>query len=397
MGILDGVEHTFSAVIGGVEHWAGDLGTLIDHAVSQLESFGIAAYGDIRLLVEYLIKLGEDPVSVLSRLGSHISSIGGDVVSTLEEIAHGVLTYGLIEFLKMKVEQALTPVKDLLEQNIIRGQMVADVHRTTLDTMQAKLTLLTSGSASSGMAWQGQSVEAMSASFADISTFINQLSDQIQHDGTQARLNQAFIQILEGIGIIAAGLAIIDIFLAIASAVVVVATAGVGALPVGAIDAGVLAAQLDFLLALVAADCLIWLIGTLAIYVAHHVIPHTTTTPITGPQGGTILQAHAGDLPLNPGTAVPGGRIYIPPKKGRGKPFSNPQGKGYVDDKGNIWEWAQDQHGGEHWDVQHPDGSHTNVAPNGKVIGKDNFPNNDSLVPEKQGGKNSGGKPGGKP
>ncbi len=289
MGILDGVEHTFSAVIGGVEHWAGDLGTLIDHAVSQLESFGIAAYGDIRLLVEYLIKLGEDPVSVLSRLGSHISSIGGDVVSTLEEIAHGVLTYGLIEFLKMKVEQALTPVKDLLEQNIIRGQMVADVHRTTLDTMQAKLTLLTSGSASSGMAWQGQSVEAMSASFADISTFINQLSDQIQHDGTQARLNQAFIQILEGIGIIAAGLAIIDIFLAIASAVVVVATAGVGALPVGAIDAGVLAAQLDFLLALVAADCLIWLIGTLAIYVAHHVILHTTTIPITRPIGSGKL------------------------------------------------------------------------------------------------------------
>jgi hypothetical protein len=53
------------------------------------------------------------------------------------------------------------------------------------------------------------------------------------------------------------------------------------------------------------------------------------------------------------------------------------KGGGYVDQDGNVWEWAPpgQQHGGPHWDVQHPDGSHTNVAPDGTVIGKDNFPN----------------------
>ena len=30
-------------------------------------------------------------------------------------------------------------------------------------------------------------------------------------------------------------------------------------------------------------------------------------------------------------------------------------------------------HGGEHWDVQHRNGQHTNVRPNGDVIGKDYF------------------------
>ncbi len=69
-----------------------------------------------------------------------------------------------------------------------------------------------------------------------------------------------------------------------------------------------------------------------------------------------------------------GTRTYTPPKqKGNPPIVSNPQGKGYVDKDGNIWEWAQDQHGGPHWDVQHPDGSHTNVFPNGNVVGDDNF------------------------
>jgi hypothetical protein len=67
---------------------------------------------------------------------------------------------------------------------------------------------------------------------------------------------------------------------------------------------------------------------------------------------------------------------YSPPKQGRGNPV-RVKGGGFVDQDGNVWEWARpgQQHGGPHWDVQHPDGSHTNVAPDGTVIGKDNFPN----------------------
>ena len=79
---------------------------------------------------------------------------------------------------------------------------------------------------------------------------------------------------------------------------------------------------------------------------------------------------HADQLPTG------GQRPYSPPKSGRGYPVRT-KGGGYVDQNGNRWEWAPpgQQHGGPHWDVQHPDGSHTNVAPDGTVIGKDNFPN----------------------
>jgi hypothetical protein len=66
---------------------------------------------------------------------------------------------------------------------------------------------------------------------------------------------------------------------------------------------------------------------------------------------------------------------YVPPKqKGSTDPVRK-KGGGFVDKYGNTWEWAKDQHGGPHWDVQHPNGSHTNVAPDGTIIGPDNFPN----------------------
>jgi RHS repeat-associated protein len=82
--------------------------------------------------------------------------------------------------------------------------------------------------------------------------------------------------------------------------------------------------------------------------------------------------------PKHPASELPtgGSRPYRPPKQ-RGNPevVKNPGGKGWVDEYDNVWEWAHDQHGGPHWDVQHDDGSHTNVTPEGEVIGEDNFPN----------------------
>jgi Bacterial toxin 37 len=99
--------------------------------------------------------------------------------------------------------------------------------------------------------------------------------------------------------------------------------------------------------------------------------------PTPNPQPGAAPEwrwpasagSHADQLPTS------GERPYSPPKKGRGKPFRVKGG--YEDEDGNIWEWAPTggQHGGPHWDVQHKDGSHTNVAPDGTVIGEDNFPN----------------------
>ena len=63
-----------------------------------------------------------------------------------------------------------------------------------------------------------------------------------------------------------------------------------------------------------------------------------------------------------------GDRPYVPSDyKGAPEVVPNPEGKGFVDEDGNVWEWSRDPHGGPHWDVQHPDGSHTNVFPDGRV------------------------------
>lgn len=101
-------------------------------------------------------------------------------------------------------------------------------------------------------------------------------------------------------------------------------------------------------------------------------VPTPNPQPEPAPQWRWPASAgnHADQLPTG------GDRPYSPPKQGRGNPV-RVRGGGFVDEDGNVWEWAPpgQQHGGPHWDVQHPDGSHTNVAPDGTVIGKDNFPN----------------------
>ena len=68
-------------------------------------------------------------------------------------------------------------------------------------------------------------------------------------------------------------------------------------------------------------------------------------------------------------------RSYVPPKTGHGKPVKvSGERYGWIDCDDNIWEWAKDQHAGPHWDVQHPDGSRTNVTEDGVVThGDDNF------------------------
>ena len=86
----------------------------------------------------------------------------------------------------------------------------------------------------------------------------------------------------------------------------------------------------------------------------------------------------------NPANSLPtgGDHPYVPPRQ-PGSPeivrwTRGGEGRyrvgGFEDIHGNRWEWAHDQHAGPHWDVQHPDGSHTNVYPDGMVHqGADNF------------------------
>lgn len=82
------------------------------------------------------------------------------------------------------------------------------------------------------------------------------------------------------------------------------------------------------------------------------------------------------DLP-HPANQLPvaGDHPYVPPSRaGNPELVRAPHGGGYLDEAGNVWEWARDPHGGPHWDVQHPDGTHTNVYPDGVVHqGADNF------------------------
>ncbi len=274
-GLLDNIGNDVSAVINGVEHIAQDFGKLVEQAASDLASLGVGMFGGMEEFIQFLIHLGEDPVHVISRLWSHIVSYGGEAASVLEETAHGVLTYGLIGFCTHKANQAVAPVKNALNEQTHRGKQIADLHQDTLTTMQNKLTLLTtSGSAANlSMTWQGAGADAMTTSFGDISQLINQLNDQIHNNNQQAVLNNAFIQGLEFTGAVAIGMAVLDILLIIVNAIILIgsaAFAGVGVVAGAAIDAlldaSVLALELEILAALVAADALLWLMGTLLIY-----------------------------------------------------------------------------------------------------------------------------------
>ena len=59
---------------------------------------------------------------------------------------------------------------------------------------------------------------------------------------------------------------------------------------------------------------------------------------------------------------------FMPPKKWDGKKIKNPNGGGYgwPDVRGRVWiPSGPNGHGGAHWDVQNPDGSHDNILPGG--------------------------------
>jgi hypothetical protein len=101
-------------------------------------------------------------------------------------------------------------------------------------------------------------------------------------------------------------------------------------------------------------------------------VPVPTPAPAPTPNVANTWTGQAANLPQG------GSRPYVPPKKSHGKPHRvrGDRGTGYEDVDGNVWVWDPRGHAGPHWDVQHPDGSHTNVYPDGEIHqGADNFPN----------------------
>jgi RHS repeat-associated protein len=88
--------------------------------------------------------------------------------------------------------------------------------------------------------------------------------------------------------------------------------------------------------------------------------------PPPPPASSTIMTR---DLPVNKGPYP-----YVPPKSSHGVPQRS-RGGGFVDQYGNVWKPDLTKKGWTEWDVQHPNGSHTNVDDEGTIThGADNFP-----------------------
>lgn len=107
---------------------------------------------------------------------------------------------------------------------------------------------------------------------------------------------------------------------------------------------------------------------------------------ILGERSAKIYESNAVTIPKTsirdldyPANQLPtsGKHPYEPPKR-KGNPIVVKVPGGYLDKYGNVWEWAGPgsglDHGGPHWDVQHDGGRrHTNVFPDGHILGPDKF------------------------
>ncbi|HEY7414177.1 MAG TPA: hypothetical protein VH593_03225 [Ktedonobacteraceae bacterium] len=292
-GLLGDIEGGFSAVINGVEHTATDLESLVSKAGSELESLGIAMTGEVSWLVKWLIQAGEDPVSVISQLSARITKMGGDVVGTLEQLASGIMSDGLMGFAQKKVRQALTPMQEALQKNSAQGPTIAQLHQTTLTTMQTRLNVLTTQGNGTGMAWQGPSADVMNATFGNVSGLINNLSMPLESGNAQDRLNQICGQVLEAIVVIGSIVLVCELVVTVIVAIPGLLS-GPGDLVILGGGGALMAETLEAIVILVGADLLAWLIGSIAIYVTNHPIslPGTTAHALV-PSGPTLP---SGDL-----------------------------------------------------------------------------------------------------
>lgn len=268
----------FSAVINGIEHVADDFEKLMGTALQEVESLGFGAFGGLEGFVHFLIEMDQDPVHVITRMSAHIGEIGGSFIPTMEEVAHGIATQGLTGFATNKLNQTMDPISDALRTHNKVGTQVANVHTTTLTVMQSKLNNLTLAQAN-GATWNGPGALEMTTQFDSLSLSLSDLNLQIDAGGAQQTLNNACLVALAGIAVLAIVLAVIDLLLLVVEAVVAVATGGTAVVVEAPLDAGVLAAQLELILALVAADLVVWAVDSLAIYAYHHLVHTSTTTP----------------------------------------------------------------------------------------------------------------------
>ncbi|MDR1203002.1 MAG: NPCBM/NEW2 domain-containing protein, partial [Tannerellaceae bacterium] len=86
-------------------------------------------------------------------------------------------------------------------------------------------------------------------------------------------------------------------------------------------------------------------------YVKSNVLKPISSTP-------TIV------APIKQSDVPPSSSGYNPPKGG---PKKDNETHGWVDNNGNIWVPDKSGHGGDHWDVQYPNGGYDNVYPDGSI------------------------------
>lgn len=262
--------NVFSAIINGIEHVAQDIESLVSKAASDLEELGILVTEGVSWLVKFLIQEGEDPVAAISRLSSRISSMGGDVVGTLEELVSGIMSDGLTGFAQKKVSQALTPMQEALQKNSAQGLAIAQVHQTTLKTVQARLDALTLQGNASGLAWQGYGADAMYTSFGDISGVINDLTVAFENGGPQDKLNIICGGALAGI-VVVGGIVLLCEFVVVCIVAIAGLVTGPGDLAILGGGAALMAETLEVIETLIIADLLAWLVGTVLIYTVNAV------------------------------------------------------------------------------------------------------------------------------
>jgi hypothetical protein len=135
----------------------------------------------------------------------------------------------------------------------------------------------------------------MQAQFTNLSTSLTSLNTSIDFGGTQDALNSACLQALDMIKYVAIGLAVVDVLLLIAEAIVAVASGGTALVVEAPLDAGVIAAEIELILALIVADLVAWIVGTVAIHLIQIVTTHTST--VQAPAKPQILQLN---LPKEP-------------------------------------------------------------------------------------------------
>lgn len=268
----------FSAIINGVEHVADDFEKLVSKGVEEMESLGIGVFDGLEGFIRWLIEMNTDPVRAIASMINHVEEIGGEVLPTLETIAHGIADQGLSGFVTSKLDVVVAPAIDALKKSNSTGTQVVTVHQQTAKTMKVQLDALTVAQAG-GVQWSGSSALEMTTQFNSLSDSLSGLNVNIGFDSPQEALNTACLIALAGIGAFALFLAIDDLLLVLVEAVVAVVTAG-GALVIeGPVDVGLAAAEVTLILGLILADLVAWAVGSLAIYGVQHWVHTSTSAP----------------------------------------------------------------------------------------------------------------------